>query len=1794
MLATDKKIFLFIILLFISVYFATASSPYPANENPYNFDYVMHMNNNCNEEINNYNCNDANSEYKTDTPFVSGYSAYTNGTTDYLILDWPKSNVNASMLNKFVLSYWIKFPASVPATSNDGYVHIGSPYEYFYLNYNSSGELRFDLFTHGDPDAAIRINTNDNATRDLVNGWHHIIITKELSNSSNSLEIYIDGVKRSHNDMNEGTINDIPHYTDYYLGAYYRSDTGISGKHEVYLDDILICSNCSITASDVYTIYAGNYTPVDTTPPTISAFTSNATTTPPKYNEMYNVSFACSDDNAVSCSWYQTRNSSGSVNSTPDCSSPESFYAQALNLQASGEIVYLKPYCNDTSNNINTTVNEINFTVASSLAYNSYNYVTNPLNATNCWYLNNSGTDMCGSFNGTVMGNYDNHTPINDGGTSLYCDGTTSDYMDLADSYSWAMNDTWSIGFWLNSIETGNSKYFFGSMNSQGSNSKGVYFGYFNSTRVYIRIGGSTTASIIVYFNLNNGEKMNDGQWHHYSLIHRAGISAKDLDLFFDGNNVTSRNIIQDNAVNYDASGYPWRWMGHHAENGYVYAGLQGQMDEIIVSRGSAWTSQQINTTFFGTGGGDTTPPSISAFASNATTTPPAYNEWYNVSFTCSDDNAVSCSWYQTRNSSGSINSTPDCSSPGNFYAQVLNLQVSGETAYLKPYCNDTSNNVNTTVNEINFTVANTAPVVNSISATSPQGFGENVVITANVTDPDGQQYLSSVKVGITPPGGAEVNYSMWNTSSEIWTLNNFTDYHNGTYSYTVYAIDSGELMDSASGTFEMYDNLTISIFPLEMSYSGNEWVAITDPPGEWLTSGTGFNDGTYSQTNYNSTVNAVVLSAGQSSGAYTSKVYDAGSTAGWDSIEWSKGLPYGEELSAGEGKALLLHLNEASGAIGDASGKGNNGTTYGGITYGVNGKFNTALGFNGNSGVSINDSDSLSFGDGTNDYPFTISAWIYLLNTTGIKSILLKDGNAGYKEYEFYVSDGHLTAYLFNLGGTSYIGKYSTAILNPNQWLHVAMTYNGNKSSSGISLYVEGQKVNDGVSQSGPTIVAMSNTPSNVTVGMRSGLSWYFNGTIDEVTIYNRTLSSAEILEHYKRGALKLNLSVRSCDDSACSGESFVDVTDISPQALSVDNNTYFQYNFAFSSENASYSPELYNVTVDYTLGTAEENQSEQSNQSKLRNDAVTNTSIYLLMKVQYWNSSAWIDEAVRYFGSHEILPGEASQIKLDQYWQNWSTFDRIAYGVHRVYAAALDDENNTITNIDGSLVEAYHNFTVVNTAPSAPSLLFPINGDNFWVLPEFNWTESSDADNDPITYEIQIDNDSDFSSVTYSNSSMSVTWVYPTLPIRYTYFWHVRANDGYADSDWSSVNNFTYMIWNVTFNVTSGEPDEGALNNVNISCNYTGFNQGSDATNMYGPYEFPPGSWECTFGLDGYYNNTETFVIDNDRIINIEMSEIGSLTYQEHTWLEALYNCIILKDCDLYNLLLEINQTVGNTWQHVKPTDESVITSETAVSNTLNSTSNITYDYNVNIPIKAGYNLGAYLPVRIGFWFMDETNTTCYNQGTLPTGVTLIEPYCQPLMVETIGPMGGSVTFRVDLRPNLTAGTYNVKRIIEIDPLGDWIGYGQEIIETISVTEDVTGEGDVDLEKTGENMPSSGSSGSSSSSSSGGSGGGSSGGSKSITNIINIYNVTNVIKETVKEIFKEDTKAEEPAEMTGEQEEGTPEETKESSGLSKVTGAVISSLESNLSLVGILVAMCLVLTGFVGYFYAKSRRPK
>ncbi|MCJ7719926.1 MAG: hypothetical protein MUO36_00450 [Candidatus Hadarchaeum sp.] len=116
-----------------------------------------------------------------------------------------------------------------------------------------------------------------------------------------------------------------------------------------------------------------------------------------------------------------------------------------------------------------------------------------------------------------------------------------------------------------------------------------------------------------------------------------------------------------------------------------------------------------------------------------------------------------------------------------------------------------------------------------------------------------------------------------------------------------------------------------------------------------------------------------------------------------------------------------------------------------------------------------------------------------------------------------------------------------------------------------------------------------------------------------------------------------------------------------------------------------------------------------------------------------------------------------------------------------------------------------ANKNVVIDTTAPPAPTLISPENNENISDnTPTFVWTSVTDLSG--ATYQIQIDNDANFSSLVYY--AVDLTENTHTLPdenalgMFIKHFWRVRAVDGVGNaSDWSGEWNFRVVPVSVTF---------------------------------------------------------------------------------------------------------------------------------------------------------------------------------------------------------------------------------------------------------------------------------------------------------------------------------------------------------------------------------------------------------
>ncbi len=189
--------------------------------------------------------------------------------------------------------------------------------------------------------------------------------------------------------------------------------------------------------------------------------------------------------------------------------------------------------------------------------------------------------------------------------------------------------------------------------------------------------------------------------------------------------------------------------------------------------------------------------------------------------------------------------------------------------------------------------------------------------------------------------------------------------------------------------------------------------------------------------------------------------------------------------------------FNEGTGTTtADASGNGNTGTLVG-ATWSTQGRYGGALSFNGSSLVRVADSASIDLTSA-----MTLSAWIMPTATqNGWRTVMQRQTDS-------YFLNASSDAGALRPAGGATIGSGSPLVYGPtanpvNTWTHVALTYDG----STMRLFVNGTQVAS-TAASG-TIQATDNP---LWIGGNNPYGEYFTGLIDDVRVYNRALTQADI----------------------------------------------------------------------------------------------------------------------------------------------------------------------------------------------------------------------------------------------------------------------------------------------------------------------------------------------------------------------------------------------------------------------------------------------------------------------------------------------------------------------------------------------------------------------------------------------------------------------------------------------------------------------------------------------------------
>jgi hypothetical protein len=208
-------------------------------------------------------------------------------------------------------------------------------------------------------------------------------------------------------------------------------------------------------------------------------------------------------------------------------------------------------------------------------------------------------------------------------------------------------------------------------------------------------------------------------------------------------------------------------------------------------------------------------------------------------------------------------------------------------------------------------------------------------------------------------------------------------------------------------------------------------------------------------------------------------------------------------------GLVSYWRLGESSGVSAADSKGGSVGTYVGGPALGqpggIAGDPDTAVGFN----AAASQYMRVPYGAALNPSVFTVEAWANVTGGAGTYRTVLGGRSDPPSGYSLYASS--LDTWQFYVGNGSSSWQVVDGGPVASGWHHVVGSYDG----ATARLFV------DGVLVGSKTTAFVPNSSQIFTVGMNDGGWTYpFAGTIDEVAVYNTSLSAATIQNHYNIGS--------------------------------------------------------------------------------------------------------------------------------------------------------------------------------------------------------------------------------------------------------------------------------------------------------------------------------------------------------------------------------------------------------------------------------------------------------------------------------------------------------------------------------------------------------------------------------------------------------------------------------------------------------------------------------------------------
>lgn len=250
---------------------------------------------------------------------------------------------------------------------------------------------------------------------------------------------------------------------------------------------------------------------------------------------------------------------------------------------------------------------------------------------------------------------------------------------------------------------------------------------------------------------------------------------------------------------------------------------------------------------------------------------------------------------------------------------------------------------------------------------------------------------------------------------------------------------------------------------------------------------------------------------------------YNRGAPVAWYKLDECQGTTAYNTAPTATGSGTINNgtISIGAGAAYTTPGTCGSGSSSEAWSHGTDngaGKFNYALGFDGNDDkVTIPEAKEFDFGT-----EMTVSAWVKFANTSGNQVIVSKYGSGSGHTFMLYKASDDTPQFLIDkTDGTGFTQTCTNgdpseiATWVAGRWYHMVGVY---KSGSIFRIYINGK--NFGCDSAGLPSGNLFVSTTDVWIGNAVGYANPFNGLIDDVRLYNYALSDAQIKTLYNSNA--------------------------------------------------------------------------------------------------------------------------------------------------------------------------------------------------------------------------------------------------------------------------------------------------------------------------------------------------------------------------------------------------------------------------------------------------------------------------------------------------------------------------------------------------------------------------------------------------------------------------------------------------------------------------------------------------